>query len=167
MAEKGRIFIGHGRSTAWKDLRDLLRDRLGLDWEEFNRDSAAGLATTERLNEMLDRSCFAFLVMTSEDEHSDGSKHARENVIHEMGLFQGRLGFKRAIVLLEEGCKEFSNIHGLTQIRFPPGNIEAKSEDIRKVLEREQIPGDGEVVSATNVSNDDRSGTVALNFSNK
>ena len=29
---------------------------------------------------------------------------ARMNVIHEVGLFQGRLGFERAIVLLEEGC---------------------------------------------------------------
>jgi predicted nucleotide-binding protein len=45
------------------------------------------------------------------------------NVIHEVGLFQGRLGFKRAIVLLEEGCKEFSNIQGLGQIRYPKGNI--------------------------------------------
>ena len=36
-----------------------------------------------------------------EDEHKDGSVHPRENVIHEAGLFQGRLGFPRAIVLLE------------------------------------------------------------------
>ena len=27
--------------------------------------------------------------MTAEDEHADGTKHARENVIHEVGLFQG------------------------------------------------------------------------------
>jgi hypothetical protein len=65
-------------------------------------------------------------------------------VIHEVGLFQGRLGFRRAIVLLEEGCSQFSNIEGLTQIRFPEGRIEAKFEEIRRVLEREQIPGPGE-----------------------
>lgn len=88
---------------------------------------------------MLDSACFAFLVMTAEDEHADGTMQARANVIHEVGLFQGRLGFERAIVLLEEGCSEFSNIVGLTQIRFPKGNIMAKSEEVRRVLEREKI----------------------------
>ena len=47
---------------------------------------------------MLDDACFAFLVVTAEDE-----------------------------------------IHGLTQIRFPKGDILAKSEEIRRVLEREGI----------------------------
>jgi predicted nucleotide-binding protein len=75
--------------------------------------------------------------MTAEDEQPDGRMRARENVVHEIGLFQGRLGFKRAIVLLEEGCEEFSNIHGIGQIRFPKGNIGAKFEEIRQVLERE------------------------------
>ncbi|GAG43925.1 unnamed protein product, partial [marine sediment metagenome] len=89
--------------------------------------------------EMLSSSDFAFIVMTAEDEHSDGTKHARQNVVHEAGLFQGRLGFDRAIILLEEGCAEFSNIVGLTHIPFPKGNIGAASEDIRKVLEREEM----------------------------
>lgn len=97
---------------------------------------------------MLDAACFAFLILTGEDQHGDGEVHARENVIHETGLFQGRLGFERAIVLLEEGCKEFSNIHGLTQIRFPKGHISACFEEIRRVLEREQIPGAGKILQA-------------------
>jgi predicted nucleotide-binding protein len=76
--------------------------------------------------------------MTGEDAHPDG-QHARENVIHEVGLFQGRLGFERAIVLLEDGCRSFSNIDGLGQIRFPKGDVNAKTEEIRQVLEREGI----------------------------
>ncbi len=144
VGDNGRIFIGHGRSPVWRDLKDFLHERLRLEWDEFNREPTAGHTTKERLAEMLDSACFAFLVMTAEDEHSDGSKHARGNVIHEMGLFQGRLGFERAIVLMEEGCTEFSNIAGLTQIRFPKGNIEAKFEEIRRVLEREDIPGGGQ-----------------------
>jgi hypothetical protein len=40
---------------------------------------------------------------------------------------------------LEEGCEEFSNVQGLGQIRFPKGKIEAKFEDIRQVLERENL----------------------------
>jgi len=134
-----RIFIGHGRSGVWRDLKEFLAERLKLDWEEFNREPAAGYSTAERLKAMLESAEFAFLVFTAEDESEDGTVHARENVIHEAGLFQGRLGFNRAIILMEEGCAEFSNIHGLTQIRFPRGNIMAASEEVRRVLEREGL----------------------------
>ena len=134
-----RILIGHGNSKVWTDLKDFMQDRLHLQWDEFNRESAAGFATTERLSQMLKGAIFAFIVMTAEDEHSDRTLHARENAIHEAGLFQGRLGFPKAIILLEEGCSEFSNIKGLTQIRFPKGHIDAKFEEVRKVLEREKV----------------------------
>jgi predicted nucleotide-binding protein len=134
-----KIFLGHGRSSVWIILKDFIQDRLGLEWDEFNREPQAGFSTKERLNNMLDKSGFAFLIMSAEDEHSDGTKHARENVIHEMGLFQGRLGFEKAIALVEEDCSEFTNIVGITQIRFPKGNISASFEEIRRVLEREGI----------------------------
>ena len=137
--QANKIFIGHGRSKIWKDLKDFIQDRLKLEWDEFEREPTAGMSVPERLNQMLDDASFAFIIMTAEDEHADKSLHARENVIHEVGLFQGRLGFKKAIILLEEGCKEFSNIHGLIQIRFPHERIAAKYEEIRKVLEREHI----------------------------
>ena len=134
-----RIFIGHGRSLLWLVLKDFIADRLRLPWEEFNRAAAAGYTTLERLEEMLSDATFAFLVMTAEEEHADSTLHARSNVIHEVGLYQGRLGARRAIVLLEDGCSEFSNIVGLVQIRFPRGNIAATFEEIRRVLEREGI----------------------------
>jgi hypothetical protein len=133
------VFIGHGGSPAWKDLKDFIQDRLGLPWDEFNRVPVAGVTNIARLSEMLDSAAIAFLVMTGEDEQLDGSLHARMNVVHEAGLFQGRLGFTKAIVLLEEGCEGFSNIEGLGQIRFPKGNIQAAFEEIRRVLEREEV----------------------------
>jgi predicted nucleotide-binding protein len=61
------------------------------------------------------------------------------NVIHEAGLFQGRLGFAKAIVLLEDGCEEFSNIAGLGYIHFSKGNISETFEKVREVLEREEV----------------------------
>jgi len=125
----------------WVKLKDFLVDRLSLSYVEFNSEAPAGKSTKERLEEMMNDSCFAFLIMTAEESHSDNKMHARENVIHEIGLFQGSLGFSRAIVLLEDGCEEFSNIQGVTQIRFPTGDIMARSEDIRRVLEREGICG--------------------------
>jgi Predicted nucleotide-binding protein containing TIR-like domain len=133
------VFIGHGRSPLWRELKDFLVDRLHLTVDEFNSVPTAGVATVERLAEMLDAAVFAFLIMTAEDEQPDGNLRARENVVHEVGLFQGKLGFTKAVVLLEEGCEEFSNIRGLGPIPFPRGNISAKFEEIRRVLERERV----------------------------
>jgi hypothetical protein len=133
------VFIGHGRSSVWKDFKDFIQDRLRLPWDEFNRVPVAGVTNIARLSQMLDGAAIAFMIMTAEDEHTDGKMSARMNVIHEVGLFQGRLGFTKAIVLLEEGCEEFSNIQGLGQIRFPKGNIKAAFEEVRQVIERENV----------------------------
>lgn len=133
------VFIGHGRSPLWRELKDFVVDRLKLPHEEFNRVPVAGVTNIARLSEMLDGAGCAFILLTAEDENADGSMQARMNVIHEVGLFQGRLGFTKAIVVLEEGCEEFSNIQGLGQIRFPKNNISAAFEEIRAVLEREGL----------------------------
>jgi predicted nucleotide-binding protein len=132
-------FIGHGRSLVWRELKDFLKERLGLAVSEFNSVSAAGVLTVERLTEMLNTAAFAFIVMTGEDEQADGALHVRQNVIHEAGLFQGRLGFGKAIILLEEGCSDFSNIHGLGVIEFAKGKIGSSFEEVRRVLEREKM----------------------------
>jgi predicted nucleotide-binding protein len=133
------VFIGHGRSAAWRELKDFVQDRLGLPWDEFNRVPVAGVTNIARLSEMLDAAAIALLVLTGEDEMADGAVQARMNVVHEAGLFQGRLGFTKAILLLEEGCAEFSNVQGLGQIRFPKGKIAATFEEVRRVLEREGL----------------------------
>ena len=133
------VFIGHGRSLLWRELKDFVEDRLRLPVDEFNRVPVAGVTNIARLSEMLDAATIAFLIMTAEDEQPDGKLRARMNVVHEAGLFQGRLGFTRAIVVLEEGCEAFSNIEGLGQVRFPKGNIKAAFEEIRQILEREGV----------------------------
>lgn len=135
------VFIGHGRSLLWRELQDFVERRLRLPWDEFNRVPVAGVTNIARLSEMLDAAAIALLLVTGEDELKDGTVQARMNVVHEAGLFQGKLGFTKAIILLEEGCEEFSNIRGLGQIRFPKGNIQAAFEEIRRVLEREEILG--------------------------
>ena len=141
-----KIFIGHGHSLVWLELEKYLKVRLKQDVDEFNRVSTAGRTTIDRLSEMLNHAKFAFLILTGEDEikpledeKADPRLQARMNVIHEAGLFQGRLGFLKAIVLLELGCEEFSNIHGLGQIRFPKGDLSAKFEEIRRLLEDRDI----------------------------
>ena len=138
------VFVGHGRSEAWRELAIFLY-RIGLNPLEFNSISTAGVQVQERLSQMLEQARFAFIVLTGEDESTDGNKHARENAIHELGLFQGKLGFMKAIAMLEDGCVEFSNIAGLGQIRFAKGAISGAFEQIRAVLEREGIITSSEV----------------------
>ena len=149
------VFIGHGRSPVWRELKDFIENRLNLPVDEFNRVPIAGVANIARLSEMMDAATIALLVLTGEDEQPDGRLHARMNVVHEAGLFQGRLGFTRAIVLLEDDCEEFSNIAGLGQIRFAKGNIRSTFEEIREVFEREGVLSvDDEASASTIVGNE-------------
>ena len=137
------VFLGHGHSQIWRELKEFLTERLSLEVDEFNRVQNAGVSTTDRLTKMMDSSGIAFLVMTGEDEQSTGELRPRENVVHEAGLFQGRLGFQRAVILLEDGCEKFSNNAGLTHIPFPMGNIRAAFQDVRETLEREGFLNEG------------------------
>jgi predicted nucleotide-binding protein len=123
------VVIGHGRSLLWNHLKDFIQDRLHLPWDEFNRVPSAGVTNVARLSEMLDAAAVAFVILTAEDERKDGTTQARMNAIHEVGLFQGKLGFRKAIVLLEEGCEAFSN-------------IKAAFEGVRQVLKREGLLDD-------------------------
>ena len=134
-----RVFIGHGHSKLWRELKDFVNNELDLEWDEFNREPTAGKAVTERLSEMLTNTSLAFLILTAEDEQVSGKTQARMNVIHEVGLFQGKLGFRKAIILIEEGCEEFSNIHGLGQIRFPKCKISKTFNEVRDIVKREGL----------------------------
>lgn len=132
-----KVFVGHGRNPQWRDLKDHLHEQHSLDVTAYEIGPRAGMSVKEVLQEMLADSSFALLVLTGEDMHADGELHARENVIHEVGLFQGRLGFLRAILLLEDGVGEFSNILGVNQIRFAKGRIRETFGDVLATIKRE------------------------------
>lgn len=132
------IFIGHGRNEQWRDLKDHLHEQHGYEVEAYEIGARAGHATRDILEEMMKRSSFAILVMTGEDEGTEeGKLRARQNVVHEIGLFQGKHGFNKAIILLEEGTEEFSNIESIYQIRFSKGNIKETFGDVLATLRRE------------------------------
>lgn len=132
-----QVFIGHGGNPLWRELADFLERNCGCLTDAYEFSPRAGFTTKETLERALWSNHFALLVMTAEDQTNDGALRARQNVIHEIGLFQGKLGFTRAIVLLEEGVEEFSNIYGLHQIRFPPGRISAAHGEVLTTIQRE------------------------------
>jgi len=131
------IFIGHGRNSAWRDLKDHLTDKHGYKIEAYETGARGGHTIRDILDDMLNKSSMALLVLTGEDETASGHMNARQNVIHETGLFQGKLGFSRAIVLLEEGTSEFTNLHGIQQIRFSKNNIKESFGEVLATIKRE------------------------------
>ena len=134
-----KVFIGHGRSPVWRELKDYIEDVLELEVVEFDEVATAGMDIQDRLNQMLKSANFAILVMTGEDKQPDGTLRARQNVVHELGLFQARLGPERSVVLLEQGCEKPSNINGQVLPPFPKGHIKMVFSDVHKALKREGL----------------------------
>lgn len=132
-----RVFIGHGRSQEWKKLKDHLTDLHRVEVEAYEVASRSGFSIREVLDSMLENSSLAFLVMTAEDLQDDGSSRARQNVVHEAGLFQGRLGFQRAVILREEGVESLSNLDGIQYIEFSKDNIREVFGEVLGVIRRE------------------------------
>ncbi len=131
-----RVFIGHGRSPAWRELADHLRDHHGYRVITFESEPRIGQAITVVLARMIAEASFAILVHTAEDEQSDGGLRARQNVVHETGLFQGRLGFSRAIIVRQRGCDDFSNLAGLQELHYSD-EIRETFGEVVAVLRRE------------------------------
>lgn len=131
------VFIGHGRSLQWRDLKDHLHEKHHYKVEAYETGARAGHSIRDILEEMVAKSSFAVLVLTAEDEQTNGGLRARQNVIHEAGLFQGRLGFPRAIMLLEAGVEEFSNVQGVQYIQFSRENIKETFGEVLATLRRE------------------------------
>ena len=133
------IFIGHGRSKLWARIKIFLKDELGLETVTYESESRIGESIVPILDQLLKQATFAILVLTAEDETADGSIRARQNVVHEAGLFQGRLGFKKAIILRQDSLEDFTNVAGLQHIGFTGDQIEKSFYELQRVLKREGI----------------------------
>jgi predicted nucleotide-binding protein len=108
----------------------------------YETGARAGLNIVEIIKGLKEETGLAILVMTAENTDIDHVMHARENVIHEIGLFQGKLVTPRAIVLLEEGCIPFSNLAGVQHIPFSKGNIKETFGEVLATIRREFGPKD-------------------------
>ncbi|MFJ1756159.1 PfkB family carbohydrate kinase [Kitasatospora sp. NPDC088134] len=103
-AQPAGVFIAHGRSPEWLAVKAFVEQRFGVPVYSFESDSWGSRPVTDALGDYLQRCSFAVCVLTAEDATGDGHLIARQNVIHEIGLFQGHRGFDRVLVLVEDGC---------------------------------------------------------------
>lgn len=132
----GQVFIGHGRSKLWARVQVFLKDDLNMKTLTFEDESRTSESIVNILSEFLDKSSIAILILTAEDESAEGKLRARQNVIHEAGLFQGRLGFDKVIILKQEGIEEFTNIAGLQYIPFSGDNVEQCFYELQRKLKK-------------------------------
>jgi predicted nucleotide-binding protein len=135
-----QIFVGHGRNPLWRDIKDHLSEKHGFKVTAYETGARAGLHIVDILKAVQKDTGFAVLVMTAENKDIEEVMHARENVIHEIGLFQGKLGTNKAIVLLEEGCIPFSNLAGVQYIPFLKNNIKETFGEVLATIRREFGP---------------------------
>lgn len=136
--ERPHVFIGHGQAPDWRTLNQWL-DRMGIHCSAFETLPHEGRTIERTLEHALDDVNFAILVLTGEDQKADNSLQARQNVVHELGLFQGQLGWSNALILLEDGTHEFSNIAGTHQLRYKKGEISSTFGNLALAL-RERFP---------------------------
>lgn len=137
-SENKKIFVGHGKGSLWREVEAYLRDE-GLPFESFESNNRTGEHIIDILKGFLDSSVFAIIVVTADDETAGGTIRARQNVIHEIGLFQGRLGFEKVAILKQNEAEEFSNNAGLQHIPFPKDNIRAAFHDLGQSLKKAGI----------------------------
>jgi len=119
-----KIFIIHGHAEdKWRELRDLLEDKLGLKdrvivlKEEVSRSETV----IQKFEKYAKRCCYGVALITPDDEvkKTDAEyRQARPNVIFETGWFFGRFGANRLCILKRVGTEIPSDLGGVVTLEF-------------------------------------------------
>jgi len=132
-----RIFISHGHNeTVRMKLKQFLQERLNLEPIVLQDEPDLGMTIVEKLEHYGSDCSFALIILTSDDITVEGGKRARQNVIHELGFFHGKLGRERVLLLKQQDVELFTNISGVIYKEFNGNDIEKIFDDIRAAIER-------------------------------
>jgi len=130
-----KIFISHGHNDLLKlKLKDFLNNKLKRDTIILSELPKRGKTIIEQLENASKFCNFAIILLTRDDEMHDGGMRTRQNVVHEIGFFQGKYGRDNVVLVSEKKLDLFSNISGILRIEFNPEYFEEIFEDLRVVL---------------------------------
>ena len=130
-----KVFIGRGGTGhTWRAVKDHLVGK-GWEVEEFEQGAMAGGQIQSRLEKMMEGTRWGVIVATRDTEQEE---RTRENVIHEIGYAQGRLGWGKVIILKQHECKLPSNLDGTLRIDFNGDEIESTFLRLDKRLEEQR-----------------------------
>jgi predicted nucleotide-binding protein len=120
-----RVFLTHGRSDDWRRVQPFIERDVGIPTVELAQEPNQGRTIIEKLIDNAGRCDSAVIVMTGDDVANEDEARVRENVMHEIGFFQGHFGRSFVILLHEEGVNIPTNLSGVAYIPFAKGNIDA------------------------------------------
>ena len=128
-----RVFVSHGHSNDWRAVQIFDDKDVQLRTLELEQEPSSGQTVIEKLDKNSGRCDSAVIVMTGDDVVHDVAR-VRENVMHEIGFFQGRYGRRSVILLYEEGVNVPSNLDGIVYIPFPKGSIQSGFHVLQREL---------------------------------
>jgi predicted nucleotide-binding protein len=131
-----RVFITHGHDPAWHEVQHFIEKEcaLKLPTMELAHEASKGRTIIEKLDGESQHCSYAVIVMTGDDLVGDDEVRARENVIHEIGFFQGRYGRDRVCLLHEDHVTIPSNLSGIVHASFPKGRVAAALAELQREL---------------------------------
>lgn len=130
-----KIFISHGHNELLKlKLKDFIQNHLDRQPLILSELPNYGRTVVEKLEDASKMCNAAIILLTKDDETKEGGMRARQNVIHEIGFFQGKYGRNKVILLYEQGVEIFSNISGILRIEFSSDHFEEIYENLRTEL---------------------------------
>jgi hypothetical protein len=130
-----KIFISHGKSNDWKDIQIFIEKDLKIETIELAQQVNAGNTIIEKLIKESNNCNYAIIVMTGDDTDNKGNLRSRENVMHEIGFFQGKYGRNRVCILHEENTSIPTNLSGIAYIPYRKGDIKSIFNELRKELQ--------------------------------
>ncbi len=117
-----KIFIIHGHDEAkWRELRDLLEDRLKLKTVVLIDEPSASEVLISKFEESANDCCYAFALLTPDDfVEKEGKSYfqSRPNVLFELGWFYGHFGRDRVCIVKKAGTVMPSDVAGILSIDF-------------------------------------------------
>lgn len=134
------IFISHGTNPEWFAVERFIGDRFDAPVHSFESAPWGGREISEALSKYLERCSLSVCVLTAEDFTQDGRRFARQNVIHEVGLFQGQHGFDSVVLLVEEGCDFVPQAAVAYTIYFPHNKIHRTFYQLAEIIKSHGFP---------------------------
>jgi sugar/nucleoside kinase (ribokinase family) len=134
------IFISHGKNPEWFAVQRFVEERFAAPVYAFESAPWGGHELSEALSKNLERCSLAVCVLTTEDCTGDGRRVARQNVIHEVGLFQGQHGFDRVVLLVEEGCGFIPEAATPFTLYFPHNQIYQAFYQLAEIIRSHNFP---------------------------
>jgi|GEM_PF-3291799 len=131
-----KVFIAHGHNEVVKlKIKDFIATRLSHEpvilGEQPGRHKLTIIEALEKFSEGCE---FAVILLTGDDITKD-SKRARQNVVHEAGFFQGRLGRSKVVLIVEKGVEIPSNLSGIFYLEYEK-EIKELFSDLQIILDK-------------------------------